>query len=37
MVLRGVFGPKKGDMTREWRKLHNEKLVMYNFYQIVLE
>jgi hypothetical protein len=25
-VLRRVLGPKRGDVTREWRKLHNEEL-----------
>ena len=25
-VLRRVFGPKRGDVTGEWRKLHNEEL-----------
>jgi hypothetical protein len=25
-VLRRIFGPKRDDMTREWRKLHNEEL-----------
>ena len=25
-VLRKVFGPKRDEVTREWRKLHNEKL-----------
>ena len=25
-VLRRVFGPKKDDVTGEWRKLHNEEL-----------
>jgi hypothetical protein len=25
-VLRRVFGPKRDEMTREWRKLHNEEL-----------
>jgi hypothetical protein len=25
-VLRRVFGPKRGEVTGEWRKLHNEKL-----------
>jgi hypothetical protein len=25
-VLRGVFGPKRDEVTGEWRKLHNEKL-----------
>ena len=23
MVLRNVFGTKRGDVTGEWRKLHN--------------
>ena len=26
MVLRKIFGPKTDEVTREWRKLHNEKL-----------
>ena len=25
-VLRRIFGPKRGELTREWRKLHNEDL-----------
>jgi hypothetical protein len=25
-VLREIFGPKRDEMTREWRKLHNEEL-----------
>jgi hypothetical protein len=25
-VLRRIFGPKRGEVTGEWRKLHNEKL-----------
>jgi hypothetical protein len=25
-VLRRIFGPKGDDVTREWRKLHNEEL-----------
>ena len=25
-VLRRIFGPKKDEITREWRKLHNEEL-----------
>ena len=25
-VLRRLFGPKRDDVTREWRKLHNEEL-----------
>ena len=26
LVLRRVFGPKRDEVTREWRKLHNEEL-----------
>jgi hypothetical protein len=29
-VLRGIFGPKRDEVTGEWRKLHNEE--MHNFY-----
>jgi hypothetical protein len=29
-VLRGVFGPKRDEVTGEWRKLHNEEL--YDLY-----
>jgi len=25
-VLRGVFGPKRDELTRDWRKIHNEEL-----------
>jgi hypothetical protein len=25
-VLRRIFGPKKDEATREWRRLHNEEL-----------
>jgi hypothetical protein len=25
-VLRGVFGPKRAEVTGEWRKLHMEEL-----------
>jgi hypothetical protein len=25
-VLRRVFGPRKDEITGEWRKLHNEEL-----------
>ena len=25
-VLRRIFGPKRDDVTREWRKLHREEL-----------
>jgi hypothetical protein len=26
MLLRVIFGPKKDEVTREWRRLHNEDL-----------
>jgi hypothetical protein len=29
-VLRRIFGPKRDEVTRGWRKLHNEEL--HNFY-----
>jgi len=25
-VLRRIFGPKRDEVTKAWRKLHNEKL-----------
>jgi len=25
-VLRGIFGPKRDEVTGEWRKIHNEEL-----------
>jgi len=25
-VLRGIFGPKRDEVTREWRKLNNKEL-----------
>jgi hypothetical protein len=25
-VLRRIFGPRRDEMTRKWRKLHNEEL-----------
>jgi hypothetical protein len=35
-VLRRVFGPKRDEVTGEWRKLHNEKLnVLYSLPNIV--
>jgi len=27
MVLRRIFGPKRDEVTAEWRKLHNEELI----------
>jgi hypothetical protein len=29
-VLRRIFGPKRDEVTGEWRKLHNEEL--HDFY-----
>jgi hypothetical protein len=29
-VLRRIFGPKRGEVTGDWRKLHDEEL--HNFY-----
>jgi len=26
MVLRRIFGPRRDELTGEWRKLHNEEL-----------
>ena len=26
-VLRRIFGPRRDEVTREWRKLHNEELI----------
>jgi len=25
--LRRIFGPKRDEVTREWRRLHNEELI----------
>jgi hypothetical protein len=31
-VLRRIFGPKRDEVTGEWRKLHNEELhTLYSF------
>jgi len=29
-VLRRIFGPKRDEVTGEWRKLHNEELDLYS-------
>ena len=35
-VLRRVFGPKRDEVTGEWKKLHNEELSdLYSFPNIV--
>ena len=35
-VLRRVFGPKRDEVTEEWRKLHNEELnELYSLPKIV--
>jgi hypothetical protein len=34
-VLRRIFGPKKDEVTGEWRKLHNEELDLYCLPNIV--
>jgi hypothetical protein len=37
-VLRKVFGPKRNEVTGEWRKLHNEELNdLYSLPNIVRE
>ena len=30
-VLRGIFGPKRGEVTGEWRRLHSEELYALYF------
>jgi hypothetical protein len=35
-VLKRIFGPKKDEVTGEWRKLHNEELhILYSFPNII--
>jgi hypothetical protein len=35
-VLRRIFGPKRDDVTGEWRKLHNEELhILYSSPNII--
>jgi hypothetical protein len=29
-VLKGIFGPKRGEVTGEWRKIHNELNDLYS-------
>jgi hypothetical protein len=34
-VLRRIFGPKRDEATGEWRRLHNEELLICAPYQIL--
>jgi hypothetical protein len=35
-VLRRIFGPKRNEVTGEWRKLHNEELhILYSSQNII--
>jgi hypothetical protein len=35
-VLRRIFGPKRDEVTGEWRKLHNEELrILYSSSDII--
>ena len=34
-VLRRVFGPKRDEVTEDWRKLHNEEFVICTPYRIL--
>jgi hypothetical protein len=35
-VLRRIFGPKRGEVTGEWRRLHNEELyILYSSPRII--
>jgi hypothetical protein len=36
-VLRRIFGPKRDNVTGEWRKLHNEELSNLYSHQILFE
>jgi hypothetical protein len=31
-VLKKLFGPKRDEVTGEWRKLHNEEVMIRNLY-----
>jgi hypothetical protein len=35
-VLRRIFVPKRAEVTGEWRKLHNEELIIYTHPHILL-
>jgi hypothetical protein len=34
-VLNKIFGPKRDEVIGDWRKLHNERLVIYTLQQIL--
>jgi len=35
-VVRGIFGPERDEVTREWRRLHNEELYyLHNSQKII--
>jgi hypothetical protein len=34
-VLRGVFGPKRGEVREDWRKLLNKELHNLNVHQVL--
>jgi hypothetical protein len=36
MVIRRIYGPKRDEVAGGWRKLHNEKLLVCVFDQILL-
>jgi hypothetical protein len=36
-VVRGIFGPKRDEVTREWRKLHIEEFHIFTPPQISLD
>jgi len=35
-VMRRIFGPKRDEVTGEWRKLHNEELTICTPHQIII-
>jgi hypothetical protein len=36
-LLRRVFGPKRDEVTREWRKLHNEEIhEIYSYFSAII-
>jgi hypothetical protein len=35
-VLRSIFGPKRDEATREWRRLHNEELYALHILPIII-